>query len=36
MQYLASEFCSETGFDGDFDEYAQQDLRLKLKRPSSS
>lgn len=29
MRYLASEFSSETGFDGDFDEYAQQDLRLK-------
>jgi len=29
MQYLASEFCSETGFDGDFDEYDQQNLRLK-------
>lgn len=32
MQYLASEFCSETGFDGDFDEYAQQDLRLKVEK----
>lgn len=32
MQYLASEFCSETGFDGDFDEYAQQDLRLKAEK----
>lgn len=29
MNYLADQFCSETGFDGDFDEYAQQDLRLK-------
>ena len=32
MQYLAGEFCSETGFDGDFDEYAQQDLRLKAEK----
>lgn len=32
MQYLAAEFCSETGFDGDFDEYAQQDLRLKAEK----
>lgn len=32
MQYLASEFCSETNFDGDFDEYAQQDLRLKAEK----
>ncbi|MGN0180696.1 MAG: Hsp70 family protein [Monoglobaceae bacterium] len=32
MQYLASEFCSETGFDGDFDEYSQQDLRLKAEK----
>jgi len=29
MNYLASQFCAETGFDGDFDEYAQQELRLK-------
>ena len=29
MNYLATQFCSETGFHGDFDEYAQQDLRLK-------
>ena len=29
MRYLAAEFCSQTGFDGEFDEYAQQDLRLK-------
>ena len=32
MQYLATEFCAETGFDGDFDEYAQQDLRLKAEK----
>lgn len=32
MQYLANEFCSATGFDGDFDEYAQQDLRLKAEK----
>lgn len=29
MQYLASQFCEITGFDGEFDEYAQQDLRIK-------
>ena len=29
MRYLANAFISETGFGGDFDEYAQQDLRLK-------
>lgn len=32
MNYLAQEFCNSTGFDGDFDEYAQQDLRLKAER----
>lgn len=32
MNYLASQFCAETGFDGDFDEYAQQDLRLKAEK----
>lgn len=32
MRYLASEFCNETGFDGNFDEYAQQDLRLKAEK----
>ncbi len=32
MKYLADQFCSETGFQGDFDEYAQQDLRLKAER----
>ena len=32
MNYLATQFCSETGFDGDFDEYAQQVLRLKAEK----
>ena len=32
MQYLAGQFCEQTGFDGDFDEYAQQDLRLKAEK----
>lgn len=32
MNYLATQFCSETGFNGDFDEYAQQDLRLKVEK----
>lgn len=32
MNYLASQFCTETGFDGEFDEYAQQDLRLKAEK----
>lgn len=32
MRYLAEEFISQTGFDGDFDEYAQQDMRLKAER----
>lgn len=32
MNYLAEQFCSETGFAGDFDEYAQQDLRLKAEK----
>lgn len=32
MQYLATQFCAETDFDGDFDEYAQQDLRLKAEK----
>lgn len=29
MRYLAEEFVSKTGYDGEFDEYAQQDMRLK-------
>lgn len=32
MRYLAEEFISQTGFDGEFDEYAQQDLRLKAEK----
>lgn len=32
MNYLATQFCAETDFDGDFDEYAQQDLRLKAEK----
>ncbi len=32
MRYLASEFISQTGFDGELDEYAQQDLRLKAEK----
>ena len=31
-KYLEDEFCAETSFDGDFDIYAQQDLRLKAER----
>lgn len=32
MRYMADEFCSQTGFDDDFDEYAQQDMRLKAEK----
>lgn len=32
MRYLAEEFISKTGFDGEFDEYAQQDMRLKAEK----
>lgn len=32
MRYLAEEFISRTGFDGEFDEYAQQDMRLKAEK----
>jgi len=32
MRYLAGEFVSATGFEGEFDEYAQQDLRLKAEK----
>jgi molecular chaperone DnaK (HSP70) len=32
MRYLSSEFVEQTGFDDDFDENAQQDLRLKAER----
>ena len=32
MRYLHGEFVSQTSFDGEFDEYAQQDLRLKAEK----
>jgi len=32
MRFLKDEFVSETRFDGDFDEYSQQDLRLKAEK----
>lgn len=32
MRYLAEEFISQTGFEGEFDEYAQQDMRLKAEK----
>ena len=32
MNYIAKEFASQTGFDGEFDEYAQQDMRLKAEK----
>lgn len=32
MNYLATQFCEETGFEGDFDEYAQQELRAKAEK----
>ncbi len=32
MRYLAEEFISQTKFDGEFDEYAQQDMRLKAEK----
>ena len=32
MRYMAEEFISQTGFDGEFDEYAQQDMRLKAEK----
>lgn len=32
ITYLAQEFCSETGFDGEFDEYALQDMRMKAEK----
>src|SRR5690606_19025155 len=32
MRYLASEFANENGFNGEFDEYAQQNLRLKAEK----
>lgn len=32
MRFLAEEFISQTNFDGEFDEYAQQDMRLKAEK----
>jgi molecular chaperone DnaK (HSP70) len=32
VKYMANEFRSQTGFDDDFDEYAQQDMRLKAEK----
>lgn len=32
MRYLAEEFISQNKFDGEFDEYAQQDMRLKAEK----
>lgn len=32
MRYLADRFIAETGYTGDFDEYAQQDMRLKAEK----
>lgn len=32
MRYLAEEFIAQTGFDGEFDEYVQQDMRLKAEK----
>jgi len=32
MRYLADEFASQKSYNGDFDEYAQQDLRLKAEK----
>lgn len=32
MRYLADEFTAQTDFDGEFDEYAQQDMRLKAEK----
>ena len=32
MNYIAKEFSSQTGFEGEFDEYAQQDMRLKAEK----
>lgn len=32
MRYLADEFISQTGYDGEIDEYAEQDLRLKAEK----
>lgn len=32
MRYLADEFASQKSYNGDFDDYAQQDLRLKAEK----
>lgn len=32
MRYLSEKFVEETNYDGDFDEYAQQELRLKAEK----
>ncbi|MBD5483917.1 MAG: Hsp70 family protein [Lachnospiraceae bacterium] len=32
MRYLAEEFMSQTNFNDEFDEYAQQDMRLKAEK----
>jgi len=32
MRYVADEFKAKTGYEGEFDEYAQQDLRLKVEK----
>ncbi len=32
MRYLAEEFVAQTSYDGEFDEYAQQDMRLKAEK----
>ncbi len=32
MRYIVGEFMAQTGFDGELDEYAQQDLRLKAEK----
>lgn len=32
MAYIAQEFSSSTGFDGEFDEFEEQDLRIKTEK----
>lgn len=32
MNHLAEQFCSAVGYDGELDEYAQQDLRIKAEK----
>ena len=36
MNYIAQEFCASSGFDGEFDEFAEQDLRIKAERAKIS